>query len=219
MSLDERLLGDVVPSRSGREETAWAGVVAAGGTLGVLSRLGDDLSAGWAWIANIGGPWLVLAFALGASAGSRRVAVRRGAIGLLSAVGAYYAWIGAVEHGAGRDHLLAVSVLWAVVGLGAGAGFGAGGWWWRAGPRLGRLVGAGLLSAALVGEAAVLLKGQPAGPQAVLLAELAVGGALPWVLLRHPGEVARSAAVAVLALPVAMVAAASVLALAARLAS
>jgi hypothetical protein len=112
-----------------------------------------------------------------------------------------------------------VAVLWAAAGLMAGAGFGAGGWWWRAGPRFGRLVGAGLLSAALVGEAAVLLKGQPASSQAVLLAELAVGGALPWVLLRDPRDVARSAAVAVSALPAAMVATAAVLALAARLAS
>lgn len=196
----------------------WAAALLAGVGLGVASRLGDDLAGGWSWVANVGGPWLVLAFVVGAAGPSSRQAAARGAATMACAVGAYYAWIALVQHGAGRHDLAAMAALWAVVGVASGAVFGAAGRSWRAGRRLGRLAGAALLSAALVGEAALLLPaGQPAGARAVLLAELVIGGALPWALLRHPRDVAGGAALAASLLPVAVVATSAVLAAAARL--
>ncbi|HEX5268236.1 MAG TPA: DUF6518 family protein [Acidimicrobiales bacterium] len=202
-----------------RSLASWTGTLGAGAILGVASRLGDDLVGGWAWIANIGGPWLVAAFVLGTLARSPRTAAAWGTLALLSAVGSYYTWIALVQDGAGRQHLGWLVALWVVVGAGAGTAFGAAGWAWRTGPGPARLVGAGLLSSALVGEAAVLLAGESAGVQAVFLAELVVGGALPWALLRHPRDVAGSAVLAATFLPAAVVGTAAVMAAAARLAS
>ena len=65
--------------------------VAAGVAFGRLIRAGDHAGGAIGWLVNIAGPWLILAFAIGARAPDPRTAVERSTVALIAAVPAKYA--------------------------------------------------------------------------------------------------------------------------------
>lgn len=163
------------------------GVAAASGVaLGVFSRLGDQLPVSAAGLANIGGPWLILAFALGALVRRPTGAVASGSLGLTCAVASYYAYIEIFQGGAGRSHLGSTAAFWLIVGSSAGAIFGFGGEQWRWGRQRNRIASVIVLAGALVGEGLAVLI-ERVGPVSWIVAtvEIAVGLITPVVLLRH----------------------------------
>ncbi len=126
----------------------------------------------------LGAPWLAVAWAVGAMAGSRRLAAAGGAGALVLGTGAWYLLsIAAAASGwAAVSYALPVAAAWGVVSLGAGALFGFAGGIWRDGSRAARAASIALLSGALAGEALLLMRtwsGRAA--DAVLAAELAAG--------------------------------------------
>ena len=158
--------------------------VVSGALLGVLSRLGDGLPAGLSGLSDIGGPWLLLAFALGALGRRPMRSAALGAASLAFAAASYYGYIELLQGGAARVHVGSVALFWVMVGLGSGALFGCAGQCWRSGNSWARVGAVSGLTGALVGES--LLQATQAAPQIwlVVAAELAAGLIAPWVLFR-----------------------------------
>lgn len=140
---------------------------------------------------NAIGAWLGVSFVLGASARTIPTGALGGLVGLVSAVGAYYLFIGILGEGfraIGASH---AAMVWGAVALLAGPLFGLGGGTWRhamVGPRA---ISVALLAAAWIGEGVYFGAGRHARLDAlitdpgalVLAAEVALGVALPWLLL------------------------------------
>jgi hypothetical protein len=157
-----------------------ATAIASGALLGVCARLGDHLPGVFPWLANIGGPWLLVAFAVGRRNGSWPV--ESAAAALLAAVAAKYL-LQHVEGGFSALHAIRRAAAWSVPAAGLGA---AGGWLggrWNKRPRTVAMLlslalvieAAGLLSGVIRAESAELrYSGQAAGT-AVLTLELVIG--------------------------------------------
>jgi hypothetical protein len=152
---------------------------------GVLIRLGDGGTGTVPWIVNVGGPWVVLAFAAGWSARWRPAV--SGVACLVSAVLAKYGVQvaqGAIEAGPLGIRLAA----WGAAAVAIGAAFGTAGARARRGVAWPWL----LVAAVLVAEAGAFLfgvidgesaelryDGQPAARR-VFVMELAIAGAASW---------------------------------------
>jgi hypothetical protein len=137
---------------------------------------GDALSAlGRATVA-LGGPWLAVAWSIGALAGSRARGALGGGATLALGTAAWYLLTVAAGGRAAVAYAVPVAAAWAGVALGAGALFGLAGAAWREGGRRVRAAAIAALAGALAGEA-LLLAGQWSGRAAavVLATELGVG--------------------------------------------
>jgi hypothetical protein len=145
----------------------------AGGGLG-LPYAGALGAAGRAAVA-LGAPWLVVAWAVGAAAPSRRAGALLGGVALALGTVAWYSLTVAAAGERALPYAWPVAPAWALVAAGAGAAFGLAGALWRSGHALAAAAPAG----ALAGEA-VLLSEQWTGraAAAVLAAELATAGCL-----------------------------------------
>jgi len=158
------------------------GALALGIVLGAASRLGDRLPAGPDWIANLAGPWLAVAFILGATCASRRRGALLGALVLLTGVASYYAVLVAEQGGV---PVPAAASFWLVGALAGGQLLGAAGAALRARRPIQRVGAVVLLASCLGGESALFLaRGYPLAESAVIGSELLVALALPLVLLR-----------------------------------
>ena len=122
--------------------------LAAGALTSILQA---RLDAPWASLVNAASPWLVAAFVAGTLWLRPRSAAFAGlAVCLLELVGYY---VTSAIRGFGGSHSLLV--FWGVCAVVGGPVFGAAGWvWWRGRPRL-RGLGAAVLGAAFLAEAAV----------------------------------------------------------------
>ncbi len=163
----------------------------AGLGLGALTRWIDNLPEGWRSLALIGGPWLGLAFALGAFIALRgdrsRGAAIVGAVATIGVVLGYYGYMIVVEHQANGFYLAHYLTFWLVPALLGGALFGLAGAVWRRGHGRLAALAVGLLSAVCAGEGGwttLRFLGSHHSIDVVTLAELALGLALPFVLLR-----------------------------------
>jgi len=169
--------------------------IAIGVALGAGARFADGLAypLGLLIPANAIGVWLGTAFILGGSARTIPTGALRGVIGLLSAVAAYYVLIAIFGQGyraIGASH---AATIWGAVALLAGPVMGAAGASWRHGTGWPRAIGVAILASALFAEGFVF--GAPRlihvdqlayDPGAILYAaEMALGLALPWLLLRR----------------------------------
>lgn len=183
--------------------------LALGVAVGFAARAGHELAREPYWMASLGGPWLVAAFAAGALAGDRRVAALAGAATIVTGTFTYYSLL-AVYHGvmylsiptAHADYGVAMTIGWSAAGLAIGAGFGAAGALWRrGGASLWAAGGAAALGGALAGEA-LLLHAAWSSPwaQRVLALELATGVVVAVALARG-----RRAAALALTIPFAAV--------------
>jgi hypothetical protein len=121
----------------------------AGFLLGVVTRLSHDLPPEWQWLAKVGVPWLVVAFAIGALARGHGRGALHGAICLVVAILVYYA-LPDVLH---RPYYTPLGLWWLLIAAPGGALFGALGATWRSGRAVVPI--AALLAGALVAEAIV----------------------------------------------------------------
>lgn len=129
-----------------------AAVVVTGLVVGTATAvLQQHLGSPWDSLVNAASPWLVPTFALGTLWERRRAAAFAGiAIGLLELMG-YYVTAAARGYPAGHGILL----FWTACAIAAGPVFGVAGWsWWRGARRL-RGLGASVLPASFLAEAAV----------------------------------------------------------------
>ncbi len=183
------------PPLASRAVGGFGASIGGGVALGAAAWLSDQLAWPYSLLvpANMVGIWLAVAFALGGSARTIPTGALRGLIGLLSAVAAYYllfAVLGSGFRAIGATH---AATVWGLVALIAGPVLGGAGAVWRYGTGWPRAIGVALLAASLVGEgigfggARFLHLDQLAQDPAILLflAEIAVGLALPFVLLRR----------------------------------
>jgi hypothetical protein len=171
--------------------------VVGGAALGGAAWFSDQLAWPFSLIipANAIGVWLAVAFVLGGSARTIATGALRGLVGLLTAVAVYYLLIAAFGQGVRAIGASHAATVWGLVALIAGPILGGSGAVWRHGTGWPRALGVAVLAAALVGEGVVF--GGPrllhvdqlgADPGAFLfLAEIVIGLALPYALLR-PGE-------------------------------
>jgi len=158
----------------------------SGCALGIVSRLGDWLPPALAWLVNIGGPWLALAFALGALTRSVCQGALYGALALIGAVVGYYGWMHIVERQANLAYLTSIAAVWFAVAIVGGAVFGTAGASWRARRWWRGAIGVALLSGALAGESLLLLpRPYNITQKGVFVVELTAALLLPWVLLRE----------------------------------
>lgn len=164
--------------------TAAASAVLTGLALALLGRASDHLSPVVEWAFNLGAPWLIAAFALGAFLAERRAAAAAGAAALAIGVATYYAIFTLVEH-LPPTYAIAVGTAWSLAAALAGAAFGWAGATCRSRLSMRCVAAVGLLSGALMGEALLLfsLWHSPVARR-ILLAELVAGALLPLVLAR-----------------------------------
>jgi len=205
----------VGPSLLPRAVAGFGTSIVGGAALGLAAWVSDQLEypLGLLIPANAIGVWLAVAFALGGSARTLPTGALRGLIGLLAAVAAYYllnAVFGQGYRAIGASH---AATVWGAVALLAGPIMGGAGAVWRHGAGWPRAVGVAVLSAALVGGGLVF--GWPRlihvdqlvhDPGAFLfLAEMLIGLALPFVLLRSGERLRGYAATVALAVVAALV--------------
>lgn len=200
----------ITPSLGTRALGGFGASILGGAALGAAAWTTDQLTFPWTAIipVNAIGAWLAVAFVLGASARTIPTGALRGLIGLLSAVAAYYLLFGLLGEGfraIGASH---AATVWGAVALLAGPAMGLAGSIWRHGNGWPRAIAVAALAAALIAEGLafgvarlVHLDQLAHDPGALILAaEVVLGLALPWVLLR-PGE-RRSGYLAVVVLSV-----------------
>lgn len=165
--------------------------VAGGILLGLFSTVADrpNVPGVVRWLGNVPGPWVLLAFVIGAVAGTRLGGAFAAVVGLASGVVSYYVylyttgarpWLDTVEH---------AMVVWTLVAVAAGILFGWAGGSWRRGRRWERVVAVALLCGVLAGEALLLMteKGHLAG-RLMVATEAVFAVMLAWWLLRDARE-------------------------------
>jgi hypothetical protein len=141
--------------------------VGAGALLGVGTRLVYDLPREWWWLAQIGGPWLAVAFGVGLAAGKLRDGALAGSACLVTATLVYYGIMALLQHAYDASPL---GLAWLFVAVPAGLGFGALGAAAR-NPAL-RVPASAALSAAFAAEAALIVDRSTVGPAALGVAAL-----------------------------------------------
>lgn len=175
----------------------------------MVSRFGDLLPHGFSWVVNSGGPWLAVAFALGARSRSTARGAVCGVLALATALVAYYVLVSVFEQRGvrvfaeeGRGLQSSYGPGWVPVAVAGGALFGAAGGAWRAGTARLRVGAAALLAGVLVGEGWFWFtqKGGPSG-DFYFGVEFAAGLVLPWFLLEDRRQ-RRTAFVAALGIAV-----------------
>jgi hypothetical protein len=157
--------------------------------LGLVGRLavhaGSDLPHGGSPAAvgravlALGAPWLVVAWGVGALAGSRLAGAVAGGGALgLGTLGWYGLSVAATDWNA-LPYARAVAPIWVLVAVAAGALLGLAGAAWHAGGHVARAIAVALPAGALAGEA-LLLSGEwtERASRAALNVELALAGAL-----------------------------------------
>jgi hypothetical protein len=179
---------------------AIAASIPAGIALGVAGQGIDHVDARLRWVAALGVPWLLVAFALGAL--THRVAgghvppraalagaAASGALALAVATGAWYALV--VLSTGHALYPAYMTVAWLPAAVACGALFALAGAGWASGGRIRRPLGAAVAAGALVGEV-LALDGEwsTRAAHAVLAAELAAGLLLPFVLARRAATAA-----------------------------
>lgn len=149
----------------------------AGVLLGVVTRLAHDLPPEWQFIAKVGVPWLVVAFAVGAATPGMLRAAIAGAASLVIAVLAYYA----LPHVLHRPFYTPLGLWWLVAAAPGGALFGWLGATWRSGRAVVAI--AALVSGALVAEGLIFalwrIEDRLAGPALIGLAAAALVTLVP----------------------------------------
>lgn len=183
---------------AGRAESRWLGFQGAaaalgvGLALGVASRYWDRLDSQFAWVMNIGGPWLAFAFIFGAASRRTRAGAEGGAALLVIAVGVYYL-LGPTFHAAHEvDAAVRLTILWGAIGAVGGAVMGWAGAAWRTGSSATRALAVALFSGALLGEGVLLFVRPGRDGAKIFFLEIAAGALLPWILLRTKDERFRS---------------------------
>ena len=174
-----------VAGRSTRELALIA--VASGAGLGLASLLAVRFLPHPAnLIGTLGGPWLAVAFTVGAVARDRQSAAWAGAASMAAAAVAYYVARWALSPHAPGGLLVGGEVVpYLVIGLLAGTGMAVVGALWRTGRARVRGVAAGLLAGALGAEVIVLASRAWRGQELVFAA--IQGGAavlVAWILPR-----------------------------------
>jgi hypothetical protein len=171
-----------------------AASVIAGILLGVVVALQNSLpgNSGGS-LANLGAPWVAVAFALGAVAATRRDGAGAGALGLVCGLIAFYLYVRVVQDTRTPPHKWA----WFVLGLLGGGGFGALGTYWRSATGRRRVWPAALMTSALTAEGAAGMIRAAQGTlhtAAIIIfaIELACGLAAPLVLLATRAERTRA---------------------------
>lgn len=167
--------------------TAFAAVL-VGGALGAWCRVGDHLAEPLSSLANMGWPWLIVAFMIGAMSRRPLAGAVLGAMALLVAVGTYYLAMWSVDYGMSSSDIKSIGVpdfarFWLVLALLAGPVFGAAGGLWRTSIGWIRPASVALLSGALLGEtgADIVIPLRYAEAAHLLAVVIAVG--LPLVLV------------------------------------
>jgi uncharacterized protein DUF6518 len=139
----------------------------AGLLLGVATRLVYELPSDWWWLANVGGPWLAVAFGTGMTTRKPLYGALAGGVSLVTATLVYYGIMGLLQHAyANSPHGLA----WLLVAAPAGLLFGALGTFARH-PAL-RIPTVAALCAAFVAEAMLRVDHSTPSADALLLAAL-----------------------------------------------
>lgn len=176
----------------------WMAMVASlpvGIALGAGGQGIDQVDARLRWIAALGVPWLLVAFALGAlthHAAARSVSRRAlllgaatsGALALSVATGTWYAAkVLATGHAV---YPASMTGAWLPAAIVSGALFALAGAGWASGHRIWRPVGAAVAAGALIGEVFALdSEWSSRAAHAVLALELCAGLLLPFVLARR----------------------------------
>ena len=165
--------------------------IMGGVLLGLFSAVADRASAPGVvrWLGNVPGPWVLLAFVIGAVAGTRLGGAVAAVIGLACGVVSYYGYLYATGARPWLDTVEHAMAVWTLVAVAAGAGFGWAGGSWRRGWRWERVVAVALLCGVLAGEALLLVteKGHTAG-RLMVASEAVFAVALAWCLLRDMRE-------------------------------
>jgi hypothetical protein len=165
---------------------------ACGGILlGLFSAIADRPEAPGVirWLGNVPGPWVLLAFGIGAVAGSRVGGAVAAVVALASGVMSYYLysytsgarpWLDTVEH---------AMLWWGLVAVAAGIPFGWAGGSWRRGAPWERVLAVAALCGVLAGESILLMTegGHEAG-KFMVASEAVFAVALGWWLLKGFGE-------------------------------
>ncbi len=169
----------------------------AGAILGAAAWTADQFVYPWNVLipANAVGAWVAVAFATGALGTRPLGGALRGLAALLVGVAVYELLTGTLGYGVSSGGAVHASLVWGTVAAVIGPVFGLAGATWRGSRGWPRAIAAAFLGAALIAEgvgfggARLVHVGQLVyDPGALLLAgEIAVGLALPWLLLR-PGE-------------------------------
>ena len=171
---------------------ALAGGVVAGYLVLFMHESGNELRMG----GELGGPWLLAAFAAGSISKDRRLAALTGFAALLAMLLGYY-WIGNLDGGAAIAHTFR---FWLVIALVAGPIMGWAGWAWLGPNPVGRVSGISILAGCLIAEGAFFWW---LGHRTVPVAEVAIGVVVMLLLPRSGREraliVPETAAVTVLA--------------------
>lgn len=103
--------------------STWLAVAAVGAVLGVAARLVDDVAP--RWVGNMGAVWFAAAFFAGRRARRPHQGAVLGAVTLLSAAVAYYAFRIFVDETISVRYLSKVGLFWLLAALVVGT---AGGW-------------------------------------------------------------------------------------------
>ena len=168
-----------------------------GALLGIAAWTADQLAYPWSVLipANAVGAWVGIAFVAGALGRTFLAGAIRGLLALLVGIVSYEALTGTVGYGVSSGGAVHASLVWGAVAAVIGPVFGAAGATWRGSNGWPRAIAVALLSAAFIAEGLgfglprlIVVHEVVHDPGAILLgAEVVLGLAIPWLLLR-PGE-------------------------------
>ena len=176
------------PSLLHRAGTAIPVALLAGGILGALAWLSDDLGYPTSLLipANLVGVWGLVAFGAGAGARSVIGGAGRGLFALLAAVAVYYLAYGLFGEGWRAAGAGRAAMVWGSVALLAGPTLGLAGSVWRHRQGTARSLGIAVPAGVLIAEGLLFGAQVPNDPAArsLLTVEAVVGIALPMFLVR-----------------------------------
>jgi hypothetical protein len=130
---------------------------------------------------DLGGPWLLAAFAAGSISKNRALAAVTGFATLLAMLLGYY-WIGNLDGSAEIAHTFR---FWLAVSLVAGPVMGWAGWSWLGATALERVAGISILAGCLIAEGIFFWS---YGHRTVPVVEVAIGVAAAFLLPRSDSE-------------------------------